>query len=299
MLSGFAIILENDILYCSNDSKLTTFEVVIFVQILIDSINRKRSWRLNNIFFSEQSDNMESMILKHIILNSSENLFYCVIGDSTLESSVAVHALEEFSKNIDDLFQNKLITRLDTPTEQALFRERIETVIFNLKQKYNYEALNEYIDHHIGIGPSNKILYAGISSQGLPIISKLYDNELLYDSGKEYNSENMEIFCSDLSAKLATITMNTIIRANTHIREIQIRDIEDLGYDKIILYANINNYSVDFVAAGNFKEIKEIFRFFLGSISQENIFNKVFTGDLKPYKHLQKYLDELVQYFDN
>ncbi|MBN1802363.1 MAG: hypothetical protein JW891_12705 [Candidatus Lokiarchaeota archaeon] len=299
MLSGFAIILENDILYCSNDSKYTTFEIVIFVQILIDSINRKRSWRLNNIFFSDQNEENESMILKHTVLNQSQNLFYCVIGDFNSDTGIAVHALEEFSKNTNDLFRDKIISNLKTPSEQAIFRERIETVIFNLKQKYSYVALNEYLDHHIGIGPANKILYAGISNQGLPIISKLYDNNLLHNTGKEYNRENMEMFCSDLSAKLATIAMNTIIRANMHIKEIQIRDVEEMGFDKIILYASINNYSVDFVASGNFNEIKEIFRLFHDRISGETIFNEDFTGDLKPYKHLSKYLEELSQYFDN
>ena len=75
MLSGFAIILENEVLYCSEDSKFTTFEIVIFVQTLIDSINRKHTWRLNNIYFSGEAYGNESMVLKHAIINENQRCY--------------------------------------------------------------------------------------------------------------------------------------------------------------------------------------------------------------------------------
>lgn len=300
MLSGFAIILENEILYCSNDNKYTHFEIITFVQTLIESMNRNQTWRLKNIIFKRESSGDESMLVKHTYTQNNQNVFFCIIGDFYAGSRISSELLEEFSSSIENYFTDKEITQLKTPFERAAFIEHIDYIILFLIDKYG-NLVNGNDDHekHIGVSEDSKIIYAGISNQGLPIISKLYDHDLLNRIGKESNRENMELFCSDISAKLATIAMNTIIRANTNIEEIQIQDINDSNLDKIILYANIHDFSLDFVASGNFTRIKEIFSKFHYQVSSEDLFHDDFNGDLKPYKYLQKFLDDLYTNFDN
>ncbi|MFX1276316.1 MAG: hypothetical protein ACFFBP_03575 [Promethearchaeota archaeon] len=300
MLSGFAIILDNEILYCSNDNKYTHFEIITFVQTLIDSMNRNQTWRLNNIIFKREVPGDESMLIKHVYTQNNQNIFFCIIGDFNAGSRISSELLEEFTTSIENYFVNKEITQLKTPFERAAFIEHIDYIILYLIDKYdNLINGNNNYEKHIGVSDYSKIIYAGISNQGLPIISKLYDHDLLQRIGKESNRENMELFCSDISAKLATIAMNTIIRTNSNIEEIQIQDINDDGLDKIILYANIHDFSVDFVASGNFSRIKEIFTKFHHQVSSEGIFHEGFNGDLKPYKYLQKFLDDLNNDFDN
>ncbi|GAG78048.1 unnamed protein product [marine sediment metagenome] len=66
----------------------------------------------------------------------------------------------------------------------------------------------------------------------------------------------------------------------------------------IILFGNINGYSLDFVASGNFYKIKAIFKQFKSKMLLDAIFLKEFAGDLKPYKHLKQHLNEIVKEFD-
>ena len=300
MISGFAIILENDILYCSNDNKFTHFEIVTFVQTLIESMNRNRTWRLKNIIFKKDPSEDESMLIKHIYNPKNQNIFFCIIGDFNASTPACSELLDEFSTSIENYFVDKEITHLKTPFERSAFTEHIDYIILYLIDKYG-PALNcaDTNEKPLGKSDHDKIIYAGISNQGLPIIAKLYDESLLTKIGKDANKENMEMFCSDVSAKLATIAMNTIIRTNTNIGEIQIQDFNDGGTDKIILYASVYDFSLDFVASGDFQRIKEIFSKFHDEISSEDVFFKIFDGDLKPFKYLQKYLDNLKNNFNN
>ena len=142
----------------------------------------------------------------------------------------------------------------------------------------------------------NKILYSGISIQGLPIISQLYDKNLLLD--REQTNENIELFSSDLSAKLATISMNTQIRAKSKIKEIHIFDSENKGNDKIIFFGFIHAYSLDFFASGNFYKLQEIFKQLKAKLTLDEIFQEEFQGELKPYVHLRKHLDEIINEFE-
>ena len=140
----------------------------------------------------------------------------------------------------------------------------------------------------------NKIIYCGISAQGLPIISQLYDKTLLYNFHREINDENVELFASSISAKLATIIMNTQIRANTNIKEVHFNDLGDHGSKKIILCSPINEFSLDFIASGDFIRIKEIFKQLRKDISQEQILRNEFVGDLKPFRNLKTQLNEFL-----
>jgi hypothetical protein len=97
---------------------------------------------------------------------------------------------------------------------------------------------------------------------------------------------------------LATIAMNTQIRAKTNIKEIHFNDLDDNGCKKLILYGHINGYSLDFFASGDFNKIKEIFVELEEKISQDQIFHHEFSGDLKPFRSLKTYLDEIIQQFD-
>ena len=49
MINGFTIILEEDILYCSNQKKYNSFEVILFLEKLLRSINPRNTWRLKKI----------------------------------------------------------------------------------------------------------------------------------------------------------------------------------------------------------------------------------------------------------
>jgi hypothetical protein len=173
------------------------------------------------------------------------------------------------------------------------FSKIIRLITGYLWDKYRDPIEDEIIDLQC-TDLENKLIYCGISAQGLPIISQLYDKTLLNNFQREITDENVELFASSISAKLATIIMNTQIRAKTNIKEVHFDDLGDHGCKKVILCSPINNYSLDFIASGDFVKIKEIFEQLEKRISQEPILTNEFAGDLKPFRDLKTQLNEFV-----
>ncbi len=296
MITGYGIILEDEILYCSNENTYNSFEIVLFVEMLISSINPNRSWRLSNIYLKGFRMGKERMIIKHLLTENNQNLFFCINGDFSATTEVAYKMLEEFYEKVTSYYKtNDLLVQA---SKKPIFTEIIETATDYLWDKYEPLLENEQNSDGNNSNIKSKILYCGISVQGLPIISKLYDKNLIKYLSKEISDENVELYNSNLSGKLSTIAMNTVIRAKTSIREIHIDDLEDKLNKKIILYDEINKYSLDFFATGDFHRIKSAFNKLKNKISQEKVLSEEFSGDLKPYRYLQAYLDEIVKEFD-
>lgn len=297
MITGFTIILEDDILYCSDDLKYNAFEIVLFVEKLISSINPRDTWRLKKICLKDQKKGEERIVLKHIVTNKHQNLFFCVVGNFNVNSLETFKIVVEFSKQVNIQYRN--LAELKYASEESIFKEIIDLIVIYLKDKYTEPLEEEITFEEKGNNIKNLIIYAGISSQGLPIISQLCEPNILMNLTTEKSIENIELFTSDLSAKLETIAMNTQIRAKTKIKEIHISDIEETKNKMIILFGNINEYSLDFIASGNFYKIKEIFKQFKAKMSLDTIFKKEFLGVLKPFKHLKYSLNEIINEFDH
>lgn len=293
MITGYAIILEDDILYCSNEYKYAEFEIILFIVKLLRSLNPKHSWRLSNILL--KADTMERMIIKHFITEKNQNLFFCVTGDFKIDSQESRKMLEEFFEKIQAYY--KKVDVLKHCSKKQVFREILKIITYYLWEKYAILFENEEIMQEIDNTVSNKIFYSGISSQGLPIISQLYDKTILKDLDKEITDENVELFNSTLSAQLATIEMNTLIRAQRDIKEIHFIDTEDKKQEKIILFEDIHNYSLNFFGTGNISKIKDVLTHLKKKISKEKILKKDFLGDLKSYKYLSRFFLDLESEF--
>ncbi|MHA2280340.1 MAG: hypothetical protein ACXAC5_05775 [Promethearchaeota archaeon] len=296
MITGFSIILEDDILYCSDDIKYNLFEIVLFVEKLISSINPRYTWRLKKICLKDQKLGRERIIVKHVITEKQQNLFFCTVGNFDVSSLETLNIVNEFSKQVNIQYRN--LAELKYASEDSAFKIIMDLIVTYLRDKYTEPLEEEIIFDKKGNNIKNLIIYAGISLQGLPIISQLCDPNLLMNLTTEKSNENIELFTSDLSAKLETIAMNTQIRAKTKIKEIHINDIEEASNKMIILFGNINGYSLDFIASGNFYQIKSQFKQFKAKMSMDSIFEREFSGDLKPYKHLKNALTEIINEFD-
>ncbi|MHA1485833.1 MAG: hypothetical protein ACTSSC_01515 [Promethearchaeota archaeon] len=285
MITGFSIILEDDVLYVSNENKYPTFEIVLFVKKLISSLNPKNFWRLTDIYF-EGETGKEGMIIKHIVSENDQNLFFCITGDFLSNSEEVSKLMAEYYEKVTLNYET--VEFIQKASKNSEFSKIIKLITAYLWDKYREPLEDEDIDLQCS-DTENKIMYCGISSQGLPIISQLYDETLLH---------NIELLSSNISANLATIAMNTQIRAKTNIKEVHFDDLGDNGCKKIILYSNINDYSLDFIASGDFVKIKEIFKQLEDKISQEQVLRNEFMGDLKPYRFLKTHLEDMILKFD-
>ncbi len=235
------------------------------------------------------------MIIKHFVSKMNNNLFFCIIGGFKEGSQESHKLIEEFYEKVKIYYRNTDI--LNECSRKPVFKEILKILITHLKEKYTSILENEVPEQNVNSKINNRILYCGISSQGLPIISQLYDKTLLNNLNIEISEENVGLFNSNLSAQLATIEMNTIIRSRTKVKEIQIVDTDDIKNKKIILFEEIYNFSLNFFATGNFYKIRWIFEQLKEKISKENILQKDFLGDLKPYKYLSDFLSELEENF--
>jgi len=290
MITGFAIILDEEVLYVSNSNKYPSFEIVLFVEKLISSLNPKNFWRLTDIYFEGESGK-EQMIIKHVVTENNQNLFYCITGDFPSNSKEVSKLLDEFIEKVAANYETaEIIKKVSNNSE---FSKVIKLITGYLWDKYREPIEDEIIDLKCS-DMENKIIYCGISAQGLPIISQLYDKTLLNNFQREITDETVELYASSISAKLATIIMNAQIRAKTNIKEVHFNDLGDHGCKKIILCSPINEYSLDFIASGDFIKIKEIFKQLEEIISQEHILRNEFVGDLKPFRYLKTQLDEFL-----
>ncbi|MFW9969983.1 MAG: hypothetical protein ACFFDF_07260 [Candidatus Odinarchaeota archaeon] len=299
MISSFSIILENDILYCSDEKKYNSFEIILFAEKLLRSINPRNSWRLRKICLKHKKHGRERIIVEHSVTKAGQNLFFCSIGNFSVGSKESFKMLKDFSKQIQVQYND--LDRLKFSSHEPTFKDVVKLITDYLKDKYLDPLEEEIIYAKSNNNGQNSILYAGISSQGLPIVSQLYDINLLRNLNRDQTDENVELYSSDLSAKLATISMNTQIRTKTRIKEIHIEDTESAQENskrKIILFGNINAYSVDFIATGNFYKVKLIFKQLKSKLALDSAFREEFKGDLRAFKHLKFYLDEVVKDFD-
>ncbi|MHA1334530.1 MAG: hypothetical protein ACTSPW_02150 [Promethearchaeota archaeon] len=294
LITGFAIILEDQMLYCSNESKFTSFEIIMFVEKLIESLNPKHTWLLDSIFLEGYRMGKERIVIKHIYTEDFQNLFFCVGGDFKPNSHAAYQLLEEFYIKVNEYYNSPELIK--KAAEKPIFKEIIEVATDYLWDKYE-DILEE--ENNIKYSSSedikNNILYCGISFQGLPIVSHVYSKILLENIGKEITEENVELLSSSLSAKLATIAMNTVIRAKTSIKEIHIEDLEQQKGKKLIFFGEINSYTLDFFASGDYIILKKIFQKLKDKLSKESVLQEEFDGDLKKYRYLNDKIFEFYQ----
>jgi len=296
MITGYCIILEDDILYCSNEESYSVFEIILFVEKLLRSFNPKQTWRLNNIYLKSSNKESERIIIRHFLTETDKNLFILVSGNFDEGSQEIRNMLGEFFEKTKVYYNTGEL--LSKASKKPVFKEIMKIIAEFLENKYQNLLEQEAIKTDVGQGTTNKILYCGISTQGLPIITKLFDPSLLKNLDKEITDENIDLFNSSLSAQLATIEMNTLIRTNKYnIKEIHIADLEDKGNKKLILYDQIGTYSLAIFASGNFFEIKDVQKLLKHQISKEKVLQEDFSGDLKPYRYLEGFFSGLDKEF--
>ena len=294
---SYGIVLKDEILYCSNEEKYNIFEIILFVEKLIRSFNPKQTWRLNSIYL-KSAKNKERIIIRHELTETNKNLYFLVSGVYKESSQEIRNMLGEFYQKVNAYYNTGDL--FEKCSKKPIFKEIIKIITDYLLSKYEILLEHEEIKQEVDHDTTNKILYGGISSQGLPIISQLFDPTLLNNLNKEITGENIELFNSSFSAQLATIEMNTLIRTNKYnIKEIHIFDLEDKKNNKIILYDDIDHshFSLNLFASGNFFEIKDVMKLLKIQISKEDILQKDFLGDIKPYKFLENYFLDLDKEF--
>ncbi len=292
MITGFSIILNDDIIYCSNENQYTIFEIVLFLKELLTNINPKHTWLLHKMKLQSLHIQKEIMIIKHIYIDGDQ-LFYCISGDFSEYSKKSSEMLNEFQKKVETYYSS--IEVLKQSQKKELFTTIIENIVDYLWDEYETALEEEDLDEDVMYQgfENNRIIYCGLSTQGLPIISQLFDDSLLKNLEFKVDEEKRELFVSSISSKLATISINALIRAKSHINTILIQDIDENCY-KYIFFGELDVYTVDMFGSGNYFQINEIFEDLVSNLKVSGLLEIEFVGDLKPFKGLSKYIEDFV-----
>ena len=144
------------------------------------------------------------------------------------------------------------------------------------------DLLNSQAKQESYIG-SNRIIYSGISTNGLPIIAQLHDGNEIFQLDSD--SKKMMI-TSVLSGQLATISMNAYVLAGIYLDSIEIKispnenqflffHFEQFGYQ--------NTYTLECISTGTPISVWNEFRSIIPQLVSQEAFQKSFEGNLKEY----------------
>ncbi|MHA1728698.1 MAG: hypothetical protein ACTSWY_08185 [Promethearchaeota archaeon] len=315
MITSFAIIVNEEIIYVSQREEELKFEVVIFANAFLKLLNQKNGnrWKLHKIILQPIKSFHKEKILIHQIQNNDLDLeiLYCVLGKFSDGSKIGFEILEAFKRNIEQIFPIKSF-KSAVQFRLREFWRNCEEIGTKIEEKYEQRIQNEKNLHETFSGESI-LIYSGISSQGLPIVSKLHNPDKIIGnhSKKSKNSNNkkeddkeIDIFKTILSGQLTAISINSFIRAKAHVTEIQIlmdETYNNLGFKKVIdnKYGFINfaqigadqNYTFEMFMIGPSRDYFTNIR--NAAVSNFDCLQKPFDGKLYPYKKIEEYLSSL------
>ncbi len=288
---AFALVADEDILYCSNEDAFPFFEIVIFANALNNQLSAGK-WQIHKIVIWPMAAEHDQRILTRVTRSEDgRSLLFCVYGDFQKGSVIGYQLLEEFEKRLTAVYSHPTICSM-AASRQEVLKSLCSEIIDNLRKKYEEKVKAQAEEHEVFKG-APQIHYCGLSWMGLPIFSRLFD-EALTENLPESNNREMskqEVLESILSAKLATIVMNTVIRAQAHVHSIQILVDPKIGQYQLINFGVLpNNYSLELYASGQPKELDKIFFEICGKVENDSTLSMPFTGDLKPFDSLKKVL---------
>jgi hypothetical protein len=222
-------------------------------------------------------------------VQEDNNLLFCVVGDFPGGTVIGYDLLKEFEQRV---LSNYSCTSLCSMagSKQDAFATLCKDIASMLLQKHQDHVNSQAIDEE-EFGGDTRIHYCGLSWQGLPIFSKLFDETLMSNIPQGNGISQQEMLESVLSAKLATIVMNTVIRAQANVHSIQIQADPLARIFHLINFGNLPNmHSLELYASGQPKQVNALFDELMNRIKDDPTFTMPFTGDLKPYEEVKNLL---------
>ncbi|MHA1733745.1 MAG: hypothetical protein ACTSU5_17500 [Promethearchaeota archaeon] len=294
MRSSFALIVDDSIAFSSDERQYPRFEVVIFANALNQSLSRG-TWGLHKIVMDAIPEDPDSEMIREEILvkpfqSDGHTILYCVNG--TFGDKPPYEILDMFEKRISAIYKPELLTQM-VNSKGDIFKNIATEITDFLHDQLDALILDGTtpLEEFPKVPP--RVHYLGISSLGLPIVSRMYDEEIIRHTGGQEHPEmsQQEYFESVLSAKCATIVMNSIIRAQAEVKSIQLKVGDDLYH--FIYFRTLGNYAVELFASGNPESIETLFDVIIEMLEKSPVLQETFKGDLKPYASLKDIIDNL------
>ncbi len=283
---SLALIVDDSLVFSNIEAHNPRYEVVIFANALNKSLSGGK-WGLHKIVMQPEDTNAgeEQIIVKSFKAGEIE-ILYCANGK--FDHHPPYHILEMFEKRLSSIYRPEMLSQSYDGKGDILRNIAAEITEYVLQE---LEKMAPKAEEFPDVPP--RIHYLGITSMGLPIVSRMYDEEIIQHLGSGTHPEmsQKEYMESVLSAKCATIVMNTLIRAQAQVKSIQLK-VDDTKYH-FIYFRPLGNYTVELYASGNPVTIERLFDIIISLLEKSPALNTTFQGDLKPYGSLKEILDNL------
>lgn len=285
------LIVDDDVLYSSREEHLARFEVVVFANALNRSISAG-NWRLHKMVLVP----LDPEATKELVFVKTErvgnfDVLFCLMG-SLDDAVLGYQLLDAFHAKVTAVYQPSQLMSMSGGKAEILKQLCDEAAVAVIEQLEGMDEISGRKGSYPDVPP--RIHYCGISSQGLPIASRMFDEEILQHLPPELEMPGMsvrEYVETTLSAKCATIVMNSLIRAQANVQSLELK-VDDQHYH-FIYFKDVGAYTVEMYGSGNPEGVERLFELVAQMIEDVPGIPPSFTGDLKPYAPLKELLGHL------
>ncbi|MFX0100613.1 MAG: hypothetical protein ACFFCS_13645 [Candidatus Hodarchaeota archaeon] len=293
-----------EVLYASNQDFEVLLQIVEFANSFALNIQDGQLSRIEHV-----SGNVRFSTLVYSRTLPSSNQLMCVISGSMERLPLT------FQKQVLDNYVKEINTNFNINKIEKIFDEKFEE--FSIKMHRITSKIDSGLDliHAIeetqedflikeSRAERTRIFYLGVSTSGIPVMNRLYGDELLshfYLPVKE-GSTLSEVLQTLLSAQFSAIVNSSLIKANTIIQEINVNytdmDTLDLKSMRIAFFpiGYKGQYTLEVFFQGNKENIQGFYKA-CGTMFNKYLQNP-FKGNITEFAILDDLLKVLPQNFD-
>lgn len=289
----FCVILNDQIFHCSNELLYPKFELVVFSNQLVKQIADGRSWRLHKLILQPKAAlNQEKILIRRFLSSDGKTeLLLCIMGNFENGATFGYEIIDNLFKALNkDYCLDNFPVFIESKADAI--KSLCELLSANHLGSAYEDLINSQAKHEIFLG-NPQPLYSGISVNGLPILSMLYDNQQILNV-KDHDKR--DLITTLLSGQLATISANAYIRADCFVDSIQIKisPFEDrFIFFNFAQFGFEHSYNFEFLTSGDPEAIGQIKQQILEKLKRYDVFSAPFGGGLKMYQQVRPELEQI------
>ncbi len=270
-------------LYCSNDRYLYLLELSNNLDFIATGILEGELDKMLLVTENDEKEKCQWFV--------KDDIIYIVYG--SFPDKKGKWLLEHMATNFSELIAGKDVNNLDKLEKHNINLKFDGRTKFILQEYLKMQEV--FTDQDISyIEDKLRIDYLGLSSKSIGVISLLLGDELYVELPGEFENkdEELEMKESVLTAKIEAIAANTIGNTEAMPKWIAVK-LKYQHYRFLTFMKFEHDYFVYLLSEGNLGKLPYVETLLRPLIEQ--VVDKPFTGNLRPYNKLKKTLKEFFQ----
>ncbi|MHA1680747.1 MAG: hypothetical protein ACTSUE_07050 [Promethearchaeota archaeon] len=304
LILNYGLIIDQEVIYASNDEFESILQIVNFSNSFVNNLNGGRLTKINHIY----EDKAYSTLVRTKVIANNKNLLLILSGSyDVFPATFQQEIFSNFINEVESTFNTKRIEKTYR-NDNTNFEIKMHGVVSKIDT--GLALINEMEKSNDGflvkpVSDLNTIIhYVGISTVGIPVRNRLYDDQLV-SSFKIPTKEGMardDTLRTLISAQFSAIVNSSLIKARTRIAEVQLEFVDPRTNELRKLIAAFfpigykNQYVLEICYEG-MREVIEGFRKACNTMFTKFLQIK-FKGNLKDFEFVADILEKLPEKFD-